>query len=76
MQEKCDKTLLQQLVEKDGTATLEYVVIQESGPEHDKMFTVVAKVNNNIVGRGEAKSKKNAEMKAAKMALTLFGVAI
>ena len=70
------KTLLQQLVEKDGAATLEYVVIQESGPEHDKMFTVVAKVNNNIVGRGEAKSKKNAEMKAAKMALTLFGVAI
>lgn len=68
------KTLLQQLVEKDGTATLCYEVVEENGPEHDKEFTVVAKVNNNIVGKGISKSKKGAEMKAAKVALSLFGV--
>ncbi len=68
------KTALQQLVEKDGSAVLEYVVTEESGPEHDKTFTVAAKVNNNVVGVGVSKSKKDAEMKAARVALELFGV--
>lgn len=68
------KTKLQQLVEKDGAARLEYVVISEDGPEHEKLFSVVAKVNNNIVGKGEGQNKKEAEMKAAKAALKLFGV--
>ena len=68
------KTLLQQLVEKDGASLLEYEVICEDGPEHDKIFTVVAKVNNNVVGTGKSKSKKDAEMQAAKLALELFGV--
>ncbi len=70
------KTILQQLIEKDGSAVLEYAVTHESGPEHDKVFTVVAKVNNNIVGSGKAKNKKEAEMQAAKTALALFGVSI
>ena len=68
------KTELQQLVEKDGAAILEYVVIDESGPEHDKKFTVEARVNNNSVGTGVAKNKKDAEQNAAKVALSLFGV--
>ena len=70
------KTMLQQLVEKDGAALLEYEVISEDGPEHDKIFTVAAKVNNNVVGTGKSKSKKDAEMKAAKLALELFGVIV
>ena len=70
------KTMLQQLVEKDGAALLEYEVISEDGPEHDKIFTVAAKVNNNVVGTGKSKSKKDAEMKAAKLALELFGVLV
>ena len=61
---------------KDGAALLEYVVIDESGPEHDKVFTVGAKVNNNLVGKGVSKSKKDAEMKAAEEALRLFGVTL
>ncbi len=68
------KTMLQEIVEKDGMAILEYVVTDETGPQHDKSFTVVAKVNNNIVGKGTAKSKKMAQMYAAKDALKLFGV--
>lgn len=67
------KTMLQQFVEKDGSATLEYETVAENGPEHKKEFIVIAKVNNNIVGRGTAFSKKNAEMQAAKAALLLFG---
>ena len=67
------KTMLQQFIEKDGSATLEYEVIAENGPEHKKEFTVIAKVNNNIVGKGTAYSKKNSEMQAAKHALMLFG---
>jgi ribonuclease-3 len=74
MQKGDFKTLLQQLVEKDGSSLLEYEVINEDGPEHDKIFTVAAKVNNNVVGVGKSKSKKDAEMEAAKLALELFGV--
>ena len=68
------KTMLQQLVEKDGAAELFYEVVSETGPEHNKRFTVVARINNNEVGRGEAKNKKDAEMQAARMALKLFGI--
>ena len=70
------KTRLQQLAEQDGAALLEYRVISEEGPEHNKSFTVAAFVNNNEVGRGSGRTKKLAEMQAAKMALKLFGVSL
>lgn len=76
-QGSCDfKTRLQQLAEQDGAAVLEYRVIAEDGPEHDKSFTVAAFINNNEVGRGSGRTKKLAEMQAAKMALKLFGVLV
>ena len=68
------KTRLQQLVEQDGTSVLTYEVESESGPDHDKQFTVVAKINNNAVGRGTAGNKKDAQMQAAAAALVLFGI--
>ncbi len=68
------KTMLQQLAEQDGTVQLEYRVVNMEGPEHNKMFTVAAYINNNEVGRGTANTKKSAEMQAAKIALKLFGV--
>ena len=70
------KTRLQQLAEQDGAALLEYRVISEEGPEHNKSFTVAAFINNNEVGRGSGRTKKLAEMQAAKMALKLFGVLV
>lgn len=76
MQNKDYKTLLQQLIEKDGSSVLEYVVTAEDGPEHNKLFTVEARVNNNIVGTGVSNSKKNAEQSAAKGALLLFGISV
>lgn len=68
------KTMLQQLVEKEGSSILEYCVISEEGPEHKKIFTVEARVNNNVVGLGKSGTKKDAEMLAARDALRLFGI--
>ena len=68
------KSLLQMLVEKSGDDILEYVTEETDGPEHDKVFTVVAKINSNEVGKGTAKRLKDAQMGAAKEALSLFGI--
>ena len=76
MQNKDYKTLLQQLVEKDGAAVLEYAVTKEDGPEHNKRFTIEARVNNNVVGVGVSSSKKDAEQSAARKALSLFGISL
>ena len=70
------KTMLQQLAEQEGSALLEYRVVSEDGPDHNKLFTVEALINNNVVGRGSAQTKKDAEMQAAKQALQLFGVVV
>ncbi len=67
------KTLLQQFVQQVGGELLEYVVIAEKGPDHDKIFTVEARLNSNVIGTGEGKSKRAAEQMAAKQALELFG---
>ena len=70
------KSRLQQLIEQDGSSILEYKIVSEEGPQHKRLFTVVALVNNNEVGKGSATTKKGAQMQAAKMALELFGVNI
>ena len=70
------KTMLQQLAEQDGSAVLEYRVSAVSGPDHERIFTVEAYINNNKVGEGTAATKKDAEMLAARQALGLFGVAL
>ena len=67
------KTDLQEIVQKHPGETIEYVLIKEEGPDHDKKFTVEAKISNNPVGRGSGKSKKEAEQHAAKAALLLMG---
>ena len=74
MQKGDYKTMLQQLVEKDGLAVLEYRLVRELGPEHKKLFEIEAYVNNNLVGSGTGYNKKDAEMAAAREALLLFGV--
>lgn len=67
------KTELQQLIQQAEGDFLEYVVIGESGPDHDKVFEVEARLNTNIIGRGKGKSKREAEQNAAREALALFG---
>lgn len=62
------KSILQEFVQTDKR-TLNYVVIDESGPAHDKTFTIIVKIDDIIYGRGTAHSKKEAEQLAAKNAL-------
>ncbi len=68
------KTLLQQFVQQNEGDFLEYVTIGESGPDHRKTFVVEARLNGNIIGRGEGHSKRAAEQAAAGAALELFGM--
>ncbi len=66
------KSLLQEIVQQNGE-TLKYEKIKESGPDHDKRFTCVVKINSNIIGTGEGRRIQEAEMNAARDALRLFG---
>ena len=54
------KTMLQEVVQKNQGETLEYVLVSETGPDHDKCFTVEVHLNSNIIGRGVGGSKKKA----------------
>lgn len=63
------KSVLQELVQTDKKS-LEYVIIDEQGPAHDKVFTVEVKIDDVVYGRGSAHSKKEAEQMAAHDALT------
>ena len=69
------KTTLQQIVQQANTEKLEYVLVGESGPDHNKKFSVEARLNSNVIGRGEGKTKREAEQIAAHEALVLFGEA-
>jgi ribonuclease-3 len=62
------KSILQELVQTDRRS-LEYIVVNEEGPAHNKVFTVVVKIGDIIYGKGSAHSKKEAEQNAAKDAL-------
>ena len=62
------KSVLQELVQTDKRS-LEYIVINEEGPAHNKTFTVQVKIDDVIYGIGTAHSKKEAEQNAAKDAL-------
>ncbi len=68
------KTALQEVIQKNPEEQLSYQLINESGPEHDKQFTVEVHLNSNVIGTGVGHSKKNAEQMAAKEALLLMGV--
>lgn len=48
---------------------VEYILIGESGPDHDKRFTVEASLNNEITARGSGSGKKKAQQQAAKAML-------
>lgn len=69
------KTSLQQFVQQTEGDFLEYIVVGESGPDHMKIFEVEARLNSNVIGKGQGKSKREAEQNAAKQALELFGEA-
>lgn len=68
------KTALQQFIQALGNDRIQYVCVNEIGPDHDKTFEVEVKINSNVVGYGRGKTKREAEQMAAKEALKLFDV--
>ena len=62
------KSALQERVAQNGQL-VGYEVVEEQGPPHDKTFRVVALVQDEQVGQGSGRSKKEAEQAAAKQAL-------
>lgn len=63
------KTILQEIVQEDGSGPVEYPLIREEGPDHNKSFTVKAVVNGRVCGQGTGHTKKAAEQAAAYEAL-------
>lgn len=70
---KDNKSLLQEKIQRDK-GTVSYEEIGESGPDHEKIFKFIVKINGKVVGTGEGRSKKEAEQAAAGAALEVFGV--
>ena len=63
------KTALQELVQQKKNQVLTYMLVGQSGPDHDKKFDVEVSLNGAVVGRGSGSSKKRAEQMAASSAI-------
>ena len=67
------KSTLQELLQSERTPPAEYRVVEESGPEHQKTFTVEAQAGDNLIARGRGGNKKAAEQEAARLILEKLG---
>lgn len=67
------KTKLQEIIQKNPDEKIEYILVGESGPDHDKHFKVEVHLNSNVIGRGGGRTKKEAAQQAAREALELMG---
>ncbi|WP_125761102.1 ribonuclease III [Companilactobacillus hulinensis] len=63
------KTHLQEKLQQSGEVEIDYKVIDEEGPDHDKKFEIELIVNGDVLSKGFGYSKKHAEQMAAKEAL-------
>lgn len=63
------KTILQEIVQEKGTHLVEYRLIKEEGPDHNKSFTVDVLVSGQVMGTGVGHTKKAAEQEAAYQAI-------
>lgn len=66
------KTTLQERVQARGWPLPAYSVLEESGPDHDKVFTVEVHIRGGLAGRGIGRTKKGAEQAAAGGALAML----
>lgn len=67
------KSALQEIVQQNPDEVLNYVLVGESGLDHDKRFEAEVHLNSNIIGKGIGRTKKQSEQEAAKEALKLMG---
>ena len=63
------KTMFQELVQREKDQVIQYELVGESGPDHDKLFSVEVSLNGTVVGVGKGRSKKKAEQAAAEQAV-------
>ena len=63
------KTHLQEVIQSQGETNIIYDLVEEIGPDHNKKFVMQVKLNDEVLGTGEGKSKKEAEQVAARKAL-------
>ena len=67
--QKDHKTKLQEILQKDSSEKISYEIIDEKGPDHKKEYVAIVKLGDKVLGQGEGNSKKEAEQKAADVAL-------
>lgn len=67
------KSALQEYLQGERAAAADYRVVDETGPEHQKTFTVEVAAGDNWLARGSGASKKAAEQQAAKAMLERLG---
>jgi ribonuclease-3 len=68
------KTVLQEWAQKEKQVLPNYVVLEESGPDHKRYYRVEVRVSDESIGLGEGFSKKEAEKNAAEDALKRIGI--
>jgi len=66
------KSYLQELIQKNDAANVRYQIVNESGPDHEKVFTARAVYRDRVIGEGTGRTKKEAEQCAARIALSEF----
>ena len=64
------KTTLQEVVQRRSGQVLTYHMVSQSGPDHNKTFLFEVRLNGEAIGKGEGRSKKEAEQAAARDALS------
>ncbi len=68
------KSMLLEYTQANELGLPRYVVVNEQGPDHDRLFTVHVFIKSNPSGEGAGRSKREAEQAAARKALQGFGV--
>lgn len=66
------KTNLQEWLQQNGEIVIEYNLLDEVGPAHEKEFIVEVSAEGKVLGKGQGKTKKAAEQAAAENALFII----
>ena len=66
------KSMLQEILQKNGDCIITYSIVSETGPDHDKQFVCAVSVNGKKLAEGKGRGKKAAEQDAAKRAVELI----
>ncbi len=67
------KTILQEIVQGQDMEELSYVLIEESGPDHNKNYVIETRIGDKPMGSGEGHTKKSAEQEAAYQTILMLG---